>query len=88
MGELANQKALRIKNAFEEKGCHFFTNSTTNQQFPILPNHWIEELFNDFEFYVWEKFDENNAVIRMITSWATPDEAIESLIQKIGTLSK
>ncbi|MFA5618706.1 MAG: aminotransferase class I/II-fold pyridoxal phosphate-dependent enzyme [Weeksellaceae bacterium] len=86
LGKAANQKAMKIKKAFEIKGCKFLTDSFTNQQFPILPNKWIDELLKDFEFYIWEKTDENHTAIRLITSWATPDEAVETFIHRIKAL--
>lgn len=86
LGKTANQKAIKIKNILKEKGCEFLTDSYTNQQFPILPNSWIEELWKDFEFYVWEKMDEEKSVIRLITSWATSENAVGELILKIQSL--
>lgn len=86
LGRTANRKAMKIKNALKKKGCNFLTDSYTNQIFPILPNDWIDQLLKEFEFYIWEKTDENHSVVRLITSWATPDEAIESIIDRIEKL--
>jgi len=86
LGRNANRKMMKIKNAFEKKGCGFLTDSYTNQIFPILPNEWIALLLKEFEFYIWEKTDENHSAVRLITSWATPDEAVESIIDRIEKL--
>ena len=51
----ANQKAMKIKAAFETYHCSFLTDSYSNQLFPIIPNSWIEKLAEEFDFYVWKK---------------------------------
>jgi threonine aldolase len=40
----ANKLAGEIKQACLEKGCEFLTQSTTNQQFPILPDQVLHRL--------------------------------------------
>lgn len=47
------------------------THSPSNQIFPIISNELIEELQKKYSFYIWEKIDENNSAIRLVTSWAT-----------------
>ena len=42
--------AMRMKAIFQEKGCEFFIDSPTNQQFVILPNDTVERLSKDIEF--------------------------------------
>ena len=42
MSAHANSMAMLIKKACIEKGYPFLTDSTTNQQFPILPNKVLE----------------------------------------------
>jgi threonine aldolase len=39
---------------------------------PIFPNAVIERLEKGLWFHVWEKFDEQSSVVRLVTSWATP----------------
>lgn len=77
----ANQQAMKIKNAMKEKGIHFLSDTYTNQIFPIVSNELITILSEKFEFYVWKKIDENNSAIRLITSWNTNDEAVNSFIE-------
>ncbi|MGY3724796.1 L-threonine aldolase [Granulicatella balaenopterae] len=70
--------ALQIKKAFEEKGIQFLVDSTTNQQFPIVPDELAKELQLAFGFSLWEKVDEKNTALRYCTSWATtPNEVLE-----------
>ncbi len=76
----ANAMAGKIVEAMKEKGIKFLTNSTTNQIFPILSNHLIERLAKKHGFYVWQKVDEENSAIRLVTSWATQESAIDEFI--------
>lgn len=82
----ANQKAMRIKKAFEAGGCSFMTESFTNQIFPILSVTWIEKLAEEFDFFVWKKIDDEHAAIRLITSWATPEAEVDSFIALLKRL--
>jgi hypothetical protein len=43
-----------------------FVESRTNQVFPIFPNAVVERLQQDYGFHVWEKFDAENSVIRLV----------------------
>lgn len=65
--------------AFEEKGYRFFIKSPTNQQFIILDNNKLNELKEQVDFSFWEKYDENNTVVRFAASWSTTAEEIERL---------
>lgn len=75
--------ALMIRKAFEEKGYEFMYDSTTNQQFPILPNEKLEVLSKNYSFTFWSKVDENKSAVRFCTSWATKKENVDKLIQDI-----
>ena len=46
----AIEMAMRMKEIFKKKGCEFFIDSPTNQQFVILPNETVERLSKDIEF--------------------------------------
>ncbi|MPN12016.1 hypothetical protein SDC9_159326 [bioreactor metagenome] len=69
-----------------QEGYAFLTHSPSNQIFPILPNSIIEELQEKYLFYVWQKIDENNSAIRLVTSWATKEEAVKSFIEDLKGL--
>lgn len=79
----ANQQAMKIKNALQERGVSFLSDTYTNQIFPILAHNLIEILSEKFEFYVWKKIDEESSAIRLITSWNTPDKGVEDFIEII-----
>lgn len=52
----------------------------SNQIFPILPNALIEKLAEKYSFYVWEKIDAEHSAIRLVTSWATQEDAVRSFL--------
>jgi threonine aldolase len=78
--------ALKIRDAFAAKGYSFLADSPSNQQFPILPNHIMESLSEDFRFSVWKSIDDNHTAVRFCTSWATTEESVNALIKAIPPL--
>lgn len=72
----ANDMANILKEGIKKAGYGFLIDSPSNQIFPILPNKLIEKLLKNFSFYVWEKVDEENSAIRLVTSWATNREYV------------
>lgn len=82
----ANQEAMKIKKAFQEIGADFLCETFTNQIFPILKYSQIENLSENFDFYIWKKLDEEKAAIRIITSWATKEEIVHQFIAEIKNL--
>ncbi|HCO67371.1 MAG TPA: threonine aldolase, partial [Dysgonomonas sp.] len=79
----ANTMAMCISDAIKKKGYSFLTESDTNQIFPILPYKLIEKLSQKYDFYVWEQVDRQNAAIRLITSWATPEDKVRMFVDDI-----
>ena len=71
--------AMRMKAIFKQKGCEFFIDSPTNQQFVILPNETVDRLSKNIEFTHWGKADIHHTVCRFVTSWATTDEELDKL---------
>ena len=82
----ANSEAMKIKKAFVDNGFKFLSETFTNQIFPILDQDQITQLSEDFDFYVWKKIDEKNSAIRLITSWATPEEITSQFCKAINHL--
>jgi len=83
VGKKAVEQALRIRNAFEKKGCRFMMESWTNQQFPILSNDTLKKFDEKYSYCVWEKIDADHTAVRFCTSWATTDEQVDALVRDI-----
>ncbi|WP_411343002.1 threonine aldolase family protein [Paenibacillus sp. WLX1005] len=84
----AVQQALRIRDAFVSRGFTFRYDSSTNQQFPIVPDRLLEQLRVKYSFSFWEKVDETHSVIRFCTSWATNPAQVDELVRDIEALEQ
>jgi len=82
----ANGMAEILKIGISNCGYKFLIDSPTNQIFPILPNKIIKELEEKYSFFIWQKVDNNNSAIRLVTSWATKEEAVRSFIDNLSLL--
>lgn len=75
----AVEQAMRLRDAFIERGYEMYSNSPTNQQFVLLDKETIERLEKDFVFEQWFPVgDKMNC--RFVTSWATRPEDVDALI--------
>ena len=83
MGKHANRLAEKLAIGLKAKGFSFLTEPSSNQIFPILPNDVIEKLHKNYEFFVWEKIDENKSAIRLVTSWATLEEKVDQFLENL-----
>ncbi|AQR94303.1 threonine aldolase family protein [Clostridium saccharoperbutylacetonicum] len=84
LAKYANNLAIILKNALIEKGYEFLCESYTNQQFPILPNEVVNKISEKYSFNVERVIDENNTVIRLVTSWATSKEKVLEFVEELN----
>ena len=80
IGEPAINGAIRIREALLEKGYELAFPSPTNQTFVILGKEACARLSEKIVMGFWENIDEERTIMRICTSWATTDEAVEELI--------
>lgn len=80
LGKYANVMTIQLSNGIINLGYDFLTQPVSNQIFPIFPNDLIDKLSEKYEFYIWQKVDDKKSAIRLVTSWATQKESIESFI--------
>lgn len=78
----ANLMAMKLQNGLLARGFKMSSASTTNQIFPILPNEIIAQLLRYFDFFVWRQ-GEDSAVVRLITSWSTPEDQIDRFLSML-----
>ncbi len=71
--------AEKLKQMFEDKGCRFFMDSPTNQQFVVLENEQLAKLKENVAVTCWEPYDETHTVVRFATSWSTTEEDLAAL---------
>ncbi|EJO5346765.1 aminotransferase class I/II-fold pyridoxal phosphate-dependent enzyme [Clostridium botulinum] len=82
----ANEMASILTEGLKEINCKFLVESKSNQIFPILSNKNIKILQEKFCFNIWQKIDNENSVIRLVTSWATKKERVLEFVQALNKL--
>lgn len=80
IGEHAVRLAVRIREAFRRAGYEVVVESPTNQQFFRLPNDLIDRLHESVAFDYWGPRGDDFSVVRFVTSWATTDEDVDTLV--------
>lgn len=83
----ANALAQRLRDAIVAAGFALASDSPSNQLFPVLPRNLVTKLQERYEFELWRPLDEATLVIRLVTSWATTAEAVDTFIGDFNTLS-
>lgn len=83
----ANNMAYKMAHSIKNLGYEFLIDFPTNQIFPILPNSVIEQLKDKYGFYIWAKKDKHHSVIRLVTSWATLNSAIDDFLTDLKELT-
>ncbi|MCI2058275.1 MAG: beta-eliminating lyase-related protein [Oscillibacter sp.] len=79
----ANEMAAIARERLTAKGYRFAVDSRSNQLFPIVQDDVIRALCRQYEFDVNEKTDPLHSVIRLVTSWATPEEAVRAFVRDL-----
>ena len=81
----ANRLALRLWDGIAALGYPFPVDSPSNQQFPVLPNAAVKKLQElGYEFEIDHLVDDGHTCIRLVTSWATPESAMESFLRDLA----
>eukprot|EP00727_Mastigamoeba_balamuthi_P010502 m51a1_g6074 putative L-threonine aldolase (363) ;mRNA; f:291176-293180 len=86
VSEHAVRLANELRAAFLAKGYECLYGSVTNQQFPVIPDAHLAVLKGRYAFSHWRRVDEGRTAVRFCTSWATTEEAVDSLIADIRAL--
>lgn len=82
----ANKMADILKDGIKKSGYSFLTDSPSNQIFPVFPNQLIEKLEKKYLFHIWSKIDESTSSIRLVTSWATEENAVYDFLNDLKKL--
>jgi threonine aldolase len=80
LAQHANLLAEKMAEGIQQAGFGFQFPAVTNQLFPILPNRVIDQLNQQYRFYTWEKIDADHSSVRLVTSWATPESAVDEFL--------
>ncbi|NMD70970.1 aminotransferase class I/II-fold pyridoxal phosphate-dependent enzyme [Bacillus sp. DNRA2] len=83
LAQHANRLAQKLLVELDNADVKFLTHSPSNQIFPILSNDVIGKLQAKYAFHTWETVSAEHTAIRLVTSWATTEEAVDELIEDI-----
>lgn len=81
----ANVAAQTLSAAIIQGGYELLAETETNQVFAILPVELANVLQQSFSFYIWEKFDQQRVVVRLLTTWATQPAQLEKFSRIVST---
>ncbi len=84
----ANALALKLKTGIAALGYAFGTDSISNQQFPIFPDDIMHALAEEFTFDFSAKPNDTHTEIRLVTSWATKESAVDTFLDTLAALTK
>ena len=88
IGRHANDMAFRLRDGISALGYAFPVPSPSNQQFPVLPNQVIEQLrAKGYEFEYDHPVDHTSSCVRFVTSWATPEAAVDAFLKDLALCS-
>lgn len=86
MAAHANAMAKLLREELTALGIGFYSDSPTNQIFPILPVPVVKELEKEAAFHIWAPEKDGMIPIRLVTAWGTEKRDIEELVQIIKRL--
>ncbi len=78
--------AEKLKEVIKKHGLKEYLISPTNQQFVVVDDAVLEKLDGRVTYSFWEKYSENQTVIRFATSWYTTIEDVMKLDEILATL--
>ena len=82
----ANEMAYRLRDGIAALGYSFPVPSPSNQQFPVLPNTVVAQLQElGYEFEIDHAEDEAHTCVRFVTSWATPETAVDQFLKDLAS---
>ncbi len=87
LGKHANEMAYRLRDGVAALGYPFPVSSPSNQQFPVMPNTVVEALqAMGYTFEIDHPVDGDHTCIRLVTSWATPESAVEQFLKDLASI--
>ena len=80
IGKKENELAMYLKNEMKALGYKFFSDSKTNQIFPIVSKEEFKVLEDRYGVELWEVIDDNTVVIRFVVGFETNIENCKEVI--------
>jgi len=84
----AQNAAHALREGIQSLGYSFSVDSPTNQLFPVFPVHLVEELMKHHDFYEWGEPVGGSRTVRLVTSWKTTPEDVESFLADVRRIGQ
>lgn len=75
-----NEMAAKMRSGMKAKGIEFFSNSPSNQIFPILTVDTVEKLMKKYVFQHWAWLPDGREAVRFVCSWSTTEAEVDELL--------
>lgn len=79
----ANDLAMELKAGFLDKGFELYVDSSTNQQFPIIPNEILAEIGKKYVYSYTGACGPDKSIVRFCTSWATKESYVREFLDDL-----
>ena len=86
MAAHANRLAQKLREGLKALGIGFFSDSPTNQIFPVLPTAAVSALEKEFSFYRWAPEKDGMTPIRLVTGWGTEEADVDAFLEAVRRL--
>ncbi len=80
--------AQKLQKGMMELGISFATPTSTNQIFPILNDALLQAMKKHYLYQYWGKLDEDRHIVRLVTSWATKESAVDEFLAWLTSYRK
>ncbi len=84
LAQHADAMAAKLQHGMASLDLRFFSNSTTNLIFPILPNQVLHKMLSMYGFYEYARIDASHTAVRIVTSWATPEARVDEFLADLS----
>ncbi len=86
MAAHANHMAKKLRDGLIKLNVPFYSESRTNQIFPMFPSAVIRKLEKEFFFYEWAPEKNGMVPIRLVTAWGTEESDVDAFLEKVSLL--
>ncbi len=75
--------AKKLRDGLVKKGYELCSSSPANQVFVIFPDKVLASLEGKASVCIWERHDAQSTVVRLTTSWATEEAAVDEFLSLV-----
>ena len=86
MAAHANRMAEKLRTGLKEQQVSFYSDSPTNQIFPVFPKDVVRELEKEFFFYAWAAERDGMVPVRLVTAWGTAEADVDAFLDRVRAL--